>query len=63
MQAAPRVMGGGVRLELAMGVGRKLKENPSARDVSKEAETGLGVHIRVLKTSYLEVEQFERDTE
>lgn len=38
-----------------VGVGRTLKESPSAKDVSKEAETVLGVCTMVLKTFYLEV--------
>lgn len=33
--------GGGVRLGLVLGVGRTLEETPSAKDVSKEAETAL----------------------
>lgn len=40
---------------LAGGVGRVLQESPSAKDVSKEAETGLGVCTGALKIFYLEV--------
>lgn len=36
-------------------LGRTLKESPSAKDVSKEAETVLGVCTTVLETFYLEV--------
>lgn len=56
MQATPRVTGeGGGRLGLGVGVGRTLKESSSAKDVSKEAETVLGVCTTVLKTFYLKV--------
>lgn len=57
MQAAPRVTGGGEggagMLGLVVGLGRTLKESPSAKDVTKEAETALGV-CTVLKAFYLE---------
>lgn len=52
-----------MRLGLVLRVGRTFEESPSAKDVSKEVETALGVCTRLLKTFYLEEEQFERRTE
>lgn len=55
--------GGRVRLGVVLVLGRTLEESSSAKDVSKEAETALGVCTRLLKTFYLKEEQFERCTE
>lgn len=60
MQAAPRVTRKAGEAEAGVGVGMTLKESPSAKGVSKEAEMGLGIHTSVLKAFHLGVEQFER---